>query len=101
MAELGRGGTGAQSTVPAPLPPLPLTNPSHESYATSIANIIDILQTLTDTSEQKTLDSEVYIGVKLSAMEALKKGLISVRDAMNKGEKTILEEILVTTRETQ
>ena len=103
MAELECGETGAQSAVPVPPPPPPPPPmiPPHESHAASIANIIDTLQTITDTSEQKMVDSVVYIGVKLSAMEALKKGLNSVRDAMSKGEKTILEEILATTRETQ
>ena len=101
MAEPTRGETGTQGAVPATPPPPPPTTPPHEPHATSITNIIDALQTITDTSERTMLDNVVYIGVKLSAMEALKKGLNSVRDAMNKGEKTILEEILVTTRETQ
>jgi SpoVK/Ycf46/Vps4 family AAA+-type ATPase len=43
----------------------------------------------------------IYIEVKLSAIEALKKGLNSVRNAINKKKKIILEEILVTTRKTQ
>jgi len=101
MAEPVRGETGARSAEPAQSPPQPPTNAPHEPHATSITKIIDALQTIADTSERTTLGSTTYVAVKLSAIEALKKGLSSVRDIINRGEKTILEEILITICETQ
>src|SRR5271156_4559591 len=103
MAELVGGEKDAQSlmptTPPPPSPPPP--TPLHVSHAISITNIIKALQIIADTSERTTADEEIYVAVKLSVTETLKKGLISIRDALNKEEKTVLEEILVITRKTQ